>query len=118
MKAVRKLVKKMARNYWKHQKRTLLQKDASRFFFKNAKAYGSREKPASFDVCSLFPGGLSDAKIAEDLADHFNGISSEFSGLDPADIPVTYSAPILPLTEQQLIQSLKSFRKPKSHGKT
>ena len=114
MKAVRKLVKKRARNYWKHQKRTLLQKDASRSFFKNAKAYSSREKPASFDVRSLFPGGRSDSEIAEDLADHFNGISSEFNGLDPADVPLTYSSPIPFITEQQLVQRLKSFKKPKS----
>ena len=47
MKQVRKLVKKRARNYWKHQKRTLLQNDAARSFFKNRKpmAVGRNHHP-------------------------------------------------------------------------
>lgn len=48
------------------------------------------------------------------MADHFNGISSEFRGLDPADIPVTYSSPIPLISPDQLIARLRSFRKPKS----
>ena len=114
MKKVRKLVKKRARAYWDHQKRTLLQKDAMRAFFKNAKAYGSREKPAAFDVRSLFKDGVGDGEIAEKLADHFNGISSEFSGLDPADVPSTFSSPIPLITHAQLVTRLRSFKKPKS----
>ena len=60
MKKVRKLVKKRAKNYWKHQKRP----DALRAFFKNAKAYGSREKPPAFNVASLFDGSLSNKQVA------------------------------------------------------
>ena len=114
MKRIRQLVRKRAKNYWKHQKRSLLQKDAMRSFFKNAKAYSSREKPASFDVRSLFPGGLSDREVSERLADHFNGISSEFDGLDPTAIPTTYSCPIPPITIPQLVTRLRAFKKPKS----
>ena len=114
MKQVRKLVKKRARNYWKHQKRTLLQPDAMRAFFKNAKAYGNKEKPPSFNVSSLFDDNLSERDISEKLADHFNGISSEFAGLDPGDVPTTYSSPITPITWEQLVARLKAFKKPKS----
>ena len=56
----------------------MLQPDA-----KNAKAYSSKEKPPSFNVASLFHDNLSECDISEKLADHFNGISSEFKGLDP-----------------------------------
>ena len=82
MKPVRRLVRKRARKYWDHQKRTLLKPDAMRAFFKNAKAYSSREKPSGFNVTSLFDNSVSEAQVAERLADHFNGISSEFQGLD------------------------------------
>ena len=114
MKRVRKLVKKRARKYWDHQKRTLLKPDAARAFFKNAKAYSSREKPANFNVTSLFSSNLSEAQVAERLADHFNGISSEFQGLDPADIPSTYHSHIPPILPDKLIERLRAFKKPKS----
>ena len=113
MKKVRNLVKKRAGNYWTHQKKELLKGDASRVFFKNVKAYSSKEKPAQFDVRSLLPG-LSDCEAAERLADHFNGISCEFEGLDPANIPRTYSSPIQLLSEDAVRQRLIQFKKPKS----
>ena len=114
MKKTRQLVRKRAAKYWEHQKSTMLQGDANRSFFKNIKAYKSREKPPNFDVRTLFQSSLTDGQIAEKLADHFNGISSEFDGLDPSDIPVTYSAPLVPLTVDQVTARLKTIRKPKS----
>ena len=114
MKRVRKLVRKRARKYWDHQKKTLLKPDAARAFFKNAKAYSSREKPSNFNVRALFPNNLSETQVAERLADHFNGISSEFRGLDPADVPSTYHCPIPHILPEQLIQRLRAFKKPKS----
>ena len=113
MKKVRKLVRKRASRYWEHQKRGLLQGDASRLFFKNVKAYSSKERPPQFDVRSILPG-LSDPEVAEKLADHFNGISCEFEGLDPADIPVTFSSPVQVLSPAQVALRLKQFKKPKS----
>ena len=114
MRKVRKLVRKRAAGYWEHQKRNLLSPDASRTFFKNVKAYNCKERPAQFDVRSLFPAGMTDDVIAEQLADHFNGISSEFDGLDPASVPNTYSSPVQILTVEQVANRLRRFRKPKS----
>ena len=114
MKRVRKLVKKRAANYWKHQKRNLLSSDAGRTFFKNVKAYNSKERPAQFDVRSLFPPNQTNQAVAEALADHFNGISREFNGLDPDAVPVTYSSPIPLLTPDQVSVRLRQFKKPKS----
>ena len=110
---VRKLVKKCARNYLDHYKRELLKGDASRVLFKNVKAYSSKEKPPQFDVRSVLPG-LSDIEATEQLADHFNGISSEFEGLDPADVPSTYSSPVQLLTRDAVRLRLVQFKKPKS----
>ena len=114
MKKVRKLVKKRASRYWAHQKRNLLSPDAGRTFFKNVKSYNCKEKPPQFDVCSLFPVSMSDDAIAEKLADHYNGISLEFDGLDPASVPTTYSSPVQVLTCHDVAKRLKSFKKPKS----
>ena len=113
MKRVRKLVKKRAKNYWDHQKRDLLKADASRVFFKNVKAYSSKEKPAQFDVRSLLPG-KTDQEVAESLADHFNGISCEFEGLDPDNVPETFSSPVQLLTQEAVKTRLIQFKKPKS----
>ena len=114
MKKVRNLVRKRAKNYWEHQKKQLLKDDASRIFFKNVKAYSSKERPPQFDVRSIFEKGLSDNHIAEKLADHFNGISSEFDGLDPTQIPQTFSSPIQMITREAVTRRLISFKKPKS----
>ena len=108
------LIKTRAARYWEHQKRNLLQADASRAFYKNVKAYNSREKPAQFDIRSIFEAGEPDEAIAEKLADHFSGISDEFDGISPDEIPSTYSAPIPLLTPDQVARQLKTFRKPKS----
>ena len=113
MKKVRKLVKKRAGKYWEHQKRGLLSNDASRVFFKNVKAYSSKERPPQFDVRTILPG-LGDAEVAERLADHFNGISCEFQGLDPNEVPMTFSSPVQVLRPEQVALRLKQFKKPKS----
>ena len=114
MKKVRKLVKKHASKYWDHQKRNLLSPDAGRSFFKNVKAYNSKEKPPQFDVRSLFPADFSDQVVAEKLADHFNGISLEFDGLDQDHVPKTYSSPIKTITREQVANRLRQIKKPKS----
>ena len=113
MKKVRKLVKKRAGNYWNFQKRDLLRPDASRVFFKNVRAYSSREKPAQFDVRTILPGRTDEA-VAECLADHFNGISCEFEGLDPDSVPQTFSSPVQVLTREAVTARLSHFKKPKS----
>ena len=114
MKKVRALVRKRAKNYWAHQKRNLLSNDAARVFFKNVKAYSSKERPPSFDVRSLYGADQSDFQVAEQLAEHFNGISCEFEGLDPDMIPTTFSSPIQFLTAEAVASRLRRFKKPKS----
>ena len=114
MKTVKDLVKTRASRYWDYQKRNLLAADAGRAFFKNVKAFNCKERPPQFDVRGLFDPGSSDAQIAEKLADHFNGLSSEFEGLDPDAVPTTYSAPVQILTESDVSNRLRKIRKPKS----
>ena len=114
LKKVRLLVRKRAGNYWEHQKRTLLGPDAGRTFFKNVKSYNCKERPPQFDVRTLFPDSLSDLQVAERLADHFNGISREFEGLDLGSVPTTYSSAVPVLTVDQVAARLRRFKKPKS----
>ena len=114
MKRVRKLVRNRASRYWDHQKRNLLAADAGRAFFKNVKVFNLEEEPPQFDIRSLFDPKLGDKAVAEKLADHFNGIISEFHGLDPTAVPQTYSSPVRLLAVTDVASRLKSIRKPKS----
>ena len=76
--------------------------------------YKSADKPSIFDVRSLCPVGSSDAEVAELLADFFNRISSEFSALEPADIPVTFDRHLPLLQPWDVAARIKKFKKPKS----
>ena len=115
-KACQDLYKKRAAVYMEEQKRTLTEPDASRSFFKNVKAYQSREKPPQFDVHDLFPD-QSDAGIADTLANHFNAISAEFDGLEQDQIPQAEPGWLPYLSNTDVVNRLRKFRKPKSKVK-
>ena len=80
------LCRKRCRLFVDRQKETLTVADASRDFFRNVKAFDSKEKPTVFDVRDLFPG-MEDLPLAESLADHFNAISNKFEGISRDAIP-------------------------------
>ena len=108
------LYRERAKNYMEEQRKVLTQPDASRSFYKNVKAYKTKEKPPEFEVRDLFPGE-TDKEVAESLASHFNAISSEFEGLDVASLPAAREAEPLPsLTVVDVVNRLRKFRKPKS----
>ena len=111
-----KLTRNRAQIYFKKQKDIMTAPDAARSFFKNAKAYNSREKPPDFDVRNLYPG-KDDSEVSELLAGHFNAISSEFKGLAPGDIPQAPSLSLPSLSTAQVAKRLTDFRKPKSRVK-
>ena len=107
------MISRRAARYMEKQKRILTAPDAARSFFKNIRAYRSREKPPDFNVRDLFPG-CSDEKVADKLSMHFNAISSEFSGLQENDIPTSYDLPLPLLEVGQVEKPLREFKKPKS----
>ena len=76
------------KRYCGSQKDALLASDGDRAFFKNIKNYSAHDRQEQFDVMTLFPG-RSEAEAAEELAAHFNAISSEFETLEPHQIPCT-----------------------------
>ena len=102
-----------ASNYIQGQKENLTGPDAARNFYKNVRAYKSKEKPPEFNVKDLYPGEKDEA-VAEKLAEHFNKISKEFQGINPDQIPRTYSSPIPVLSSARVEAALIKFRKPKS----
>lgn len=108
-----KIYNTRAASYMEEQKRLLTGPDASRNFFKNVRAYKNREKPPQFNVADLYPE-LDDGEVAEELATHFNTISSEFDGLLPSQVPVTNSLALPDLSIATVLARLKSFKKPKS----
>ena len=58
--------------------------------------------------------GASDPDLAEELACYFNAVSSEFSALEPDEIPQTYDEPLPTLQVWEVAGRIKHFRKPKS----
>ena len=112
-KQCKELYNRRAAVYMEEQKKTLTAPDASRAFFKNVKAYQSREKPSQFDVRELYPD-QTDEEVAGKLADHFNSISSEFEGLKPDQIPESDPGYLPFLSVQEVLARLIKFRKPKS----
>ena len=99
--------------YLESQKDCLLVEDAMRNFFRNVKAFKSKERPKAFDPLELFPGS-SEEEVAEELAGYFNRISSEFQPLEPTDIPRTHSRKLPVLMPYQVEGRIRSFKKPKS----
>ena len=95
------------------QKTHLLAKDANRNFYRHVKSFSRFEKPAVFDVRSLFPGS-TDKQAAEKLADYFNEVSREFEPLEPHDIPCSKPSGGATLERFEVAARLKKMRKLKS----
>ena len=95
------------------QKECLLVEDATRNFFRNVKAFKTKDRPKAFDPMSLFPG-KSKEHIAKELAGFFNRISAEFEPLEPADIPRTHHRSLPVLQPYQVEGRIRAFKKPKS----
>ena len=95
------------------KKEQLTAKDANRSFFRLVKAFNTPEKPQTFDVRSLRPGA-SDQEVAEELADYFNRISSEFDPLTEEQIPTTGDRILPTLALHEVAARIRRFRKPKS----
>ena len=82
----------------------------SKRFHRGVKAFLSAEEVQKWDVRSIFPN-RSDLEVAEDLADFFNGISSEYEPLDLAGIPTIYDEPLPQLTVGEVGERLRRSKK-------
>ena len=107
------LMRKQRLIYLQSQKDCLLVDDTRRNFFRNVKAFQSKECPKSFVPMSLFPG-RSEVEVAGELATYFNRISAEFQPLEPSDIPRTHDRDLPVLLPYQVEGRIKAFKKPKS----
>ena len=107
------ICRRLCNAYIERQKRVLTAPDAARAFYRNVKAFKSKEKPPVFDVKDLYPDS-EDLPIAKKLADHFNSISNEFDGLHPRDVPERVPNSLDMLTREQVLKRLTTFEKPKS----
>ena len=56
-KVIDKLILKRKEAYLQSQRKVLLVDDSPCNFFRNIKAFKSKDRPRPFDVCQLFPGG-------------------------------------------------------------
>ena len=107
------LYRTRAGKYLEKQRELLTGPDAARTFYKHVRDYSSREKPPAFDPCDLYPTKTKE-EVAKNLAEHFNGISKEFTGIEPGQIPSAPSSPIPVLTTEDVRQKLIKIKKPRS----
>ena len=108
------LILKRKENFLQSQRDVLLVDDARRNYFRNIKAFKTKDRPIPFDFQCLFPPGRSDAEVAEVLAGFFNRISHEFEPLEQEDIPTTHSKVLPRLLPYQVAGMIRAFKKPKS----
>ena len=87
--------------------------DATRNFFRNVKAFKTKDRPKQFDPMSLFPG-KNEEEVAKELASYFNRMSAEFQPLEPKDIPRTHHRKLPTLEPYQVEGRIRAFKKPKS----
>ena len=112
-KVISELNNRRRATYLGSQKDCLLVDDARRNFFRNVKAFRSKERPRAFDPRALFPE-KTEAEVAAELAGFFNKISSEFLPLEPEDIPRTHHRELPVLQPYQVEGRIRAFKKPKS----
>ena len=108
-----KLAKDRASVFLQQQRKLMTSSDACRHFYRNVRAFSTREKPPDFDVRDLYPG-QPDGAVAESLAVHFNAISSEFAGLQEGDVPDAIDLDLPMLDQEQVAKRLRDIKKPKS----
>ena len=77
------------------------------------KAFVNDDKTATWDVKTLFESKTAE-QVAEECADFFNGISSEYAPLSHHDIPTSYHRQLPVITEQRIIEEVKKARKTSS----
>ena len=112
-KNIEAMIKDRKKKFMIIKKEQLTAKDANRSFFRLVKSFSTPEKPQTFDVRSLRPG-TSDGEVAEELADFFNRISSEFDPLADSEIPATSDRTFPTLSPHEVSGRIRHFRKPKS----
>ena len=99
--------------YLEKQRANFTGPGASANFYRNVKAFGTAERPKTFDVRDLCPG-MSDREAADSVAQYFNAISREFLPLAPHEIPATYHRQLDLLSDEQVEKMIRSAKKPKS----
>ena len=112
-KRLKKLIRAAKRKYLEKVKKAVTESHNSRGYFQAAKILsGATNDPTPvWHIQSMYPG-LPDIEIAEVSAEFFNGISNQFTPLDPLVGPDDLSAHC---PEVYLVaQRLKKMKKPKS----
>ena len=100
-KVIAEIIRKRRKAYLESQKDGLLVEDARRNFFKNIKAFQSKDRPKAFNPLSFFPG-KTEEEAAQEIATYFNRISAEFQPLEPSEIPRTHHRTLSELLPYQV----------------
>ena len=107
------ICRKLCGAYIERQKKILTAPDAARAFYRNVKAFNSKQKPPVFDIRDIFPG-QEDLSVAEKLAKHFPAITDEFDGVDHSVVPPPAPNNLTMLNLDDVTKRLTGFKKTKS----
>ena len=78
--------------------------------FNAIKHVNTPSRPKPWQPANLFPG-LTIEIIMEKMGDFFNGISVEFVGLKPDDLPRTYDREVFDITPEIVIDKIKKMKR-------
>ena len=108
-----RMISRAKETYRKKEEEKLQAEGSHQMPFRALQKLKSHDRPNEWSLNDLKPE-LSDAELAEELATYFNEISSEFSPISEADVPVGKNSEVIYLQPHEVSARLKSFKKPKS----
>ena len=82
-------------------------------YYKVINRLKDRERPPDFDIRSLCAEALEDEIIANKVANYFQDVISGFTPLTEANFPPRDNLPAMTVTEADVEERLRSFKKPK-----
>ena len=82
-------------------------------FFHHVKGLVGKNESSRWSPTQMYPGRDTE-EVADILAAYFNNISSQYSPLDAADVPTTFSKPPPQLSTAEVEEKMKKAKKPTS----
>ena len=111
-KKTKKIIKEGKEAYNKKKKEGILD-GSSKKFHQCVRAFINDDKSKEWNPRNLYPD-LSEQETADRLALFFNNISSEYTPLNPANIPKTYDVDLPVLTPESIVKEIKEGKKTRS----
>ena len=104
------LVEKRKKGHSEYVRQKFISQKDTKNFHHSISSIMKGAEEEHWDVRCLYPG-QTDGQVAENLADFFNSISSEYVAMDKEAIPTSYESVLPELTEFQVSNRLRKNKK-------